>query len=132
MGDTGEPIGVPNICLKYFPRNAKYDDCKQISNPSQTSCIDQFVRSWKSLHSVSLFLAISTAKVVGIFVHNDTTSKNTKISFTETLVSFLLLQQLSEDFYYYLSCWLVLQRVEYIVKEYFAGAGDPNSCNKTV
>jgi len=27
----------------------------------------------------------------------------------ETLVSFLLLQQLSEDFYYYLSCWLVLQ-----------------------
>jgi len=26
----------------------------------------------------------------------------------ETLVSFLLLQQLSEDFYYYLSCWLVL------------------------
>ena len=29
----------------------------------------------------------------------------------ETLVSFLLLQQLSEDFYYYLSCWLVLQHV---------------------
>jgi len=27
----------------------------------------------------------------------------------ETLVLFLLLQQLSEDFYYYLSCWLVLQ-----------------------
>jgi len=25
------------------------------------------------------------------------------------LVSFLLLQQLSEDFYYYLSCWLVLR-----------------------
>jgi len=29
----------------------------------------------------------------------------------ETLVWFLLLQQLSEDFYYYLSCWLVLQHV---------------------
>jgi len=80
MGDTGEPIGVPNICLKYFPRNAKYDDCIQISNPSQTSCIDQFVRSWKSLHSANIFLAISTAKVVGICVNNDTTSKDTKIS----------------------------------------------------
>jgi len=33
----------------------------------------------------------------------------------ETLVSFLLLQQLSEDFYYYLSCWLVLQQAfEYV------------------
>ena len=29
----------------------------------------------------------------------------------ETLTSFLLLQQLSEDFYYYFSCWLVLQHV---------------------
>jgi len=25
VGDTGESIGVPNICLKYFPRNVKYD-----------------------------------------------------------------------------------------------------------
>jgi len=32
----------------------------------------------------------------------------------ETLVSFLLLQQLSEDFYYYLSCWLVLQYVYWL------------------
>ena len=31
----------------------------------------------------------------------------------ETLVSFLLLQQLSEDFYYYLSCWLVLQHIDW-------------------
>jgi len=33
----------------------------------------------------------------------------------ETLVSFLLLQQLSEDFYYSLSCWLVLKHVKVIV-----------------
>jgi len=29
----------------------------------------------------------------------------------ETLVTFLLLQQLREDFHYYFSCWLVLQHV---------------------
>jgi len=33
----------------------------------------------------------------------------------ETLVSFLLLQQLSEDFYYYFSCWLVLQHAFNII-----------------
>jgi len=33
----------------------------------------------------------------------------------ETLVSFLLLQQLSEDFCYYLSCWLVLQHGDFIL-----------------
>ena len=32
----------------------------------------------------------------------------------ETLASFLLLQQLSEDFYYYLSCWLVLQHINIV------------------
>ena len=37
----------------------------------------------------------------------------------ETLVSFLLLQQSSEDFYYYLSCWLVLQHVN-VGNVYFA------------
>jgi len=36
----------------------------------------------------------------------------------ETLVSFLLLQQLSEDFYYYLSCWLVLQHIQVTILQW--------------
>jgi len=54
MGETGEPMGVPNICLKYFPRNVKYDDRVQRSNPSHTSCIDQFVRSRTGIPQLSL------------------------------------------------------------------------------
>jgi len=82
MGDTGEPTGVPKISLKYFPRNVNYDGCLQRSRPSQTSCIDQLTRSWKSSHSFNLLLAISTAIFVGTFVNNYTTSnsKHSKIS----------------------------------------------------
>jgi len=41
----------------------------------------------------------------------------------ETLVSFLVLQQLSEDFYYYLSCWLVLQHVACVCLKMFSFVG---------
>jgi len=82
MGDKGEPMGVPNFCLYIVLLKVKYVDSKIIFSAAINSSFG--ILLFSRMQS-SLLTTLSIAKSNGMFVNNDTTSRESNTCLLSSL-----------------------------------------------
>ena len=75
IGDKGEPIGQPKICLQMTLLITKNDDCKQISNASMIFGTARLVHSPKVQSSPTLLATMVLAVLSGTEVKLTTSNE---------------------------------------------------------
>lgn len=75
MGESGDPIGTPNVCLYTLLLNEKYVDERTHSIAFKNSVNGIFILSLICFHRILILL---NAKSVGTLIHKETTSNAKK------------------------------------------------------